>query len=173
MDPFIGEIRIMPYNGNFITRGWAPCNGQLIDIRQNTALFSLLGTTFGGNGTTTFGVPNLNGRAVVGAGITYRAGTAQGTESVTLTGDQTPMHVHSISATVPVSIENGSQNAAQGGFFAANGQEQYGSGASGQTANVLSGNTDSVGQGQPHENRMPFLTLGYFIAIQGEFPQRQ
>lgn len=173
MDPFLGEIRIMPYGGNFITRGWAPCSGQILPIQQNTALFSLLGATYGGNGTSNFALPNLNGRAIMGAGSGNPAGAMQGTESVTLTSDQTPPHAHSISATVPVSTTNGSQSSAQNGYFAANGQEQYGQGASGSTGNVLSGNTAIVGGGQPHENRMPFLVLGYFIALQGIFPPRQ
>ncbi|RZK95112.1 MAG: phage tail protein [Hymenobacter sp.] len=173
MDPFMGEIRLMPYPNGYITRGWAPCNGQLLPIRQNTALFALLGVAYGGDGSTTFGLPNLNGRAITGQGSSNPMGAMQGTESVTLTSDQTPLHTHSISATVPVSTANGGQNSAQNGYFAASGQEQYGQGASGQTANVLSGNTTPVGSGQAHENRMPFLALGYFIAMQGIFPQRQ
>ena len=173
MDVFLGEIRLMPYGGNFVTRGWAACNGQLLAINQNTALFALLGTTFGGNGTNTFALPNLNGRAIVGAGSTYQPGTTQGTETVTLTREQMPSHAHTLSATVAVSSANGGQSGASSGYFAANAKEQYGEGASGQTANVLSGTTAPVGSNQPHENRMPFLALGYFIAVQGIFPQRQ
>lgn len=172
MDPFVGEIRLMPYGTNFVTRGWAACNGQLLAVNQNTALFSLLGNTYGGNGTSNFGLPNLNGRAIVGSGTTYPPGTVQGAESVTLNGNQVAPHAHSLSATVAVSSAEGGQNTAQGGYFAANAKEQYGEGASGQTANVLSGPTAPVGGNQPHENRMPFLALGYFIALQGVFPQR-
>lgn len=173
MDPFVGEIRIMPYSGNFITRGWAPCNGQTMSIPQNAALFSLLGVTYGGDGRTTFNLPNLNGRAIMGAGNGNRPGIAIGTESVTLDNTQTPLHTHSISTTVPVAVSGGTQNSAQGGYFTSYKQEQYGASASGQIANVLSGSTSVVGEGQPHENRMPFLTLGYFIALTGIFPQRQ
>jgi microcystin-dependent protein len=172
MDPFVGEIRLMPYGNNFITNGWAPCNGQVMAITQNTALFSLLGIIYGGDGRRTFNLPNLNGRAIMGAGNGNRPGIAIGTESVTLDNTQTPLHTHNISATVPVAVSGGTQNSAQGGYFTSNPQEQYGASASGQTANILSGNTSVVGEGQAHENRMPFLVLGYFIALTGIYPER-
>ena len=181
MDPFVGEIRLMPYS--FAPRGWALCQGQLLPIQQNTALFALLGTQYGGNGTTTFALPDLRGRAVVGQGqgpglTNYAQGQMAGAESVTLLSAQIPAHVHSLASatnTVPASSNLGAANTPAGGYFAKNAAEQYGQAvnAAGNMAPTLKGNSGIAGGGQAHENRQPFLALNYCIATQGVFPQRQ
>lgn len=178
MDPFLGEIRLLPFT--FAPRGWALCQGQLIPIRQNTALFALLGTQYGGDGSTTFALPDLRGRAVVGKdqgpGLTnYAQGAMVGTENVTLLASEMPAHVHNGAATgtIPVSVASGTQNSPAGGYFSATTAEQYGTADTGNdTASMLSGTATAAGGSQPHENRMPFLTLNYCIALQGIFPPR-
>ncbi|GAB3829256.1 phage tail protein [Hymenobacter jeollabukensis] len=179
MDPFVGEIRLMPYS--FTTRGWLPCDGRLLPIQSNTALFSLLGTRYGGNGQTTFALPDLRGRAVVGmgqgAGLSpYIQGEVTGTENVTLKPLELAMHSHSVTASVPANSARGTASSPQSDFYAATAPqaEQYGTAPNnGNMANLLSGTTAAVGGNQPHENRMPFLALAYFIAAQGVFPPRQ
>jgi len=176
MDPFLGEIRLMPYR--FTNRGWLPCQGQLLPISQNTALFSLLGTTFGGNGQTTFGLPDLRGRAIVGQGqgpglSNYIAGKQTGTETVKLATAEMPVHTHTMSATVPVSNIGGTVGSPQGSFFAQEVKEQYsGTPNNGTMAPTLMyGNTDEVGGGEVHNNLMPYLVLAYCIATNGVYPQ--
>jgi microcystin-dependent protein len=180
MDPFVGEIRIMPYS--FITNGWAQCSGQLLAINRYTALFALLGTTYGGDGRTTFALPNLNGRAVVGAGqgpglSSYPQGTVVGTETVTLNQTQLPAHTHAIGPlTVPVNSANATVVSPAGAVFAeVPGSSAFGGGTANgpMAAGLLSGTTDAIGSSTPHENRMPHLALSYVIALQGVFPQRQ
>jgi microcystin-dependent protein len=177
MDPFVGEIRLMPYT--FAPMGWALCQGQLLAIQSNTALFSLLGTRYGGNGTTTFALPDLRGRAAIGMGQgaglqPYQQGMAVGTENVTVLQTQLAPHSHSLTAPIPANGTRGTSNTPQGGFYALTSSEQYGTTANnGNMATLLSGTTSVVGGTQPHENRMPFIVLNYCIALQGIFPQRQ
>ncbi|RYY14459.1 MAG: phage tail protein [Cytophagaceae bacterium] len=179
MDPFVGEIRLMAIT--FAPRGWAACQGQTMSIAQNTALFSLLGTQYGGDGRTTFGLPNLSGRTYVGAGqgaglSPYPQGAATGTEGVTLTLDQMPAHTHTLTpTTLPVNTGTGGQSTPVGGYYAqAPGSTPYSLDGGGNMApDVLTGMATPIGNGQAHENRMPFLTLQYCIATQGIFPQRQ
>ena len=179
MDPFVGEIRLMPYS--FAPRGWQLCDGSLLQIRQNTALFSLLGTRYGGDGQNTFAIPDLRGRAAVGMGqgpglTNYPQGTKAGTEAVTLQLQQMPAHIHSMtgSATLPASTGSGAKSTPTGNYFAKEPVEQYGQAANGgNTKPMLNGTTSAAGGGQPHENRMPFLVMNYCIALQGVFPQRQ
>jgi len=173
MDPFLGEIRIMPYGGNFVTRGWALCNGQLLSIPQYSGLFSLLGTAFGGNGTSTFGLPNLSGRLAIGPDGSAQRGAVMGTETVTLQLNESALHAHTISGPVPVAAGTGNNNSPAGAYFATTPSEAFSPTAdAGLTATMLSGTTGPAGGNLPHENRMPYLTLGYFIATQGVFPQR-
>lgn len=173
MEPFLGEIRIMPYGGNFITRGWAPCNGQLLPIPQNTALFALLGTAFGGNGTSTFGLPSLNGRLAIGPDGSTQRGAVVGTETVTIQPNEAALHAHAVSGSVPVAAGTGGSSSPAGTYFATAPAEAFSPKAdAGPTATMLSGTTGPAGGSQPHENRMPYLALGYFIATQGVFPQR-
>ena len=170
-EPFLAEIRIFPYN--FAPRGWAFCQGQLLSISQNTALFSIIGTTYGGNGITTFGLPDLQGRVPVhvgqGPGLSpYDLGQEGGTETVTLLATQIPPHSH------PARCLNGMANSAapNSNVWAidAGGNPQYGSikAAGTMAPNIVA----AAGGGQPHNNIQPYLTLNYCIALQGIFPTR-
>ena len=165
MEGTIGEIRL--FAGNFAPRAWAFCWGQLLSIAQNTALFSILGTTYGGNGQTTFALPDLRGRVPVsqgqGPGLSpYSLGEQGGVETVTLLQQQIPAHTHSQPTTNGQQTTNRPNNAlpAQGGVSAT---ESDGSAFH---------PTTSVGGNQPHENRSPYLALNYIIALQGIFPSR-
>jgi microcystin-dependent protein len=156
-DPYLCEILIVPYN--FAPRGWAFCNGQLLNIASNAALFAILGTTYGGNGTTTFALPNLNGRAPIGVGQgpalpNYTLGQTTGAETHTLTVNQMPTQAISFNE-IMVRGTGGTQGTglAKGG--------------------VLGNTTLNVsGDGQAHNNMPPYLVMNYIIALQGVFPPR-
>ncbi|MVN75664.1 phage tail protein [Hymenobacter sp. HMF4947] len=165
---FLGEIILLACN--FPPKGYAFCNGQLIPLSQNTALFSLLGTTYGGNGQTTFALPDLRGRLPIGAGqgaglSLYDLGTSGGTEAETLTADQLPAHTH----TLAYSTALGTVGSPEGAYLASNasGLAQYGTTGTGNMAP-----TGSPGSGQAHSNMQPYLALNYCIALQGIFPPR-
>jgi microcystin-dependent protein len=166
-EPFIGEIRIFGFN--FAPRGWALCNGQILSIAQNTALFSLLGTTYGGNGQTTFALPNLQSRVPVhfgqGPGLSpYVLGQQGGTETVTLNTNQMPNHSHLVAAS------SVSPNASRPGnaFLAANGAYQTAPDGTTMNPAMIQGS----GGSQPHDNIQPYLTLNFCIALEGIFPSR-
>lgn len=166
-EPFLGEIRIFPYN--FAPRGWALCQGQILPIAQNTALFSLLGTTYGGNGQTTFALPDLRGRTPVGVGqgpglSSIDLGEVAGSETVTLTVNQMPSHNHAANAT-----QSAASATRPSGQFPAGGGA-YGSPSDGSTlAPTFIAN---AGGNQPVGLRPPFLGLEYCIALAGIFPSR-
>ena len=168
-DPFLGQLAIVPYN--FEPRGWAFCNGQILSIAQNTALFSLLGTTFGGNGVSTFALPDLRGRVVLGAGqgpglSDRQLGEMAGEESVTLSIQQMPMHTHVVNA----SGQEAGQVTASGNFWASKSRVALYSSTPDTT---MSGNAVGLSGGsQPHDNMMPYTTLHYIIALFGVFPSR-
>ncbi|QNH63081.1 phage tail protein [Hymenobacter sediminicola] len=180
MDPFVGEIRLMALN--FAPVGWALCQGQILPIQQNTALFSLLGTTYGGNGQNTFGLPDLRGRTYAGVGqgeglSPYPQGAVLGTETETLLLPQLPMHVHTLApSTMPVNNGTADQQKVSNAYYAtppAGQPAQYAlDGGVNMAADLLSGTAGPAGNGKAHENRMPFLVLNYCIALQGVFPQR-
>lgn len=175
-EPFIGEIRMTGFN--YAPVGWALCDGSLLPIAQNQALFALLGTQFGGNGSTTFGLPDLRGRVPLGPGkgaqtSIYQVGANGGSESVTLTAGQMPAHSHALAAASVV----GGSTSPQNNFIA----EIYDSGAGGATQafnNASNGGTmnpaaiANSGGNQPHENRQPYLCVNFIIATQGIWPQR-
>lgn len=173
-DPFLAEIRI--FTGNFAPNGWALCNGQLMSISQNTALFSLLGTTYGGDGKSSFGLPNLTGSAPMqqgqGPGLSQRfLGEAAGEQTVTLLSNEMPMHTHLPNA---YAGNAGSGDAANGiwgeAVFSKVGVALY----STAPPNVLM-NPQAIGitgGNQPHNNMPPYLCLNFIIALQGIFPQR-
>jgi len=173
-DPWIGEIALVPYN--FAPRGWAFCDGQLLPINQNTALFSLLGTQFGGNGQTTFALPDLRGRVPLhvggsgaGPGLSaYSVGEMGGVENITLIASQMPTHNHLVNA----SSANGTSDSPSNNIMGKNasGVPQYGTGA--PNAAMAAGAIANTGGNQPHENRPPFLGLNYIIALEGIFPSR-
>ena len=160
-DPFIGEIRMVGFD--FAPRGWALCNGQLLPINQNTALFSLLGTQYGGNGQTTFALPDLRGRAALhqgsAPGLTPReVGQEGGAEVVSLTTGQLPPHTHS----QPAGGRKSSGKPV--------GRAPAAGGAYDDPVAKLMAPTGSTGNGAPHENMAPFLVVSFIIALQGVFP---
>ena len=180
-DQYLGEIRI--FAGNFAPQGWALCQGQTLSISANTALFSLLGTTYGGNGTTNFNLPNLAGRCVLGMGTsttgsTYIEGTAQGTENVALTQANLPSHTHSFAPQVnntnanltdPTGAIPAVVNDGAGGRDSTQYPGYTQSAATGAGASQLTG---SAGQGLPTSNMQPYLVINYIIALVGIFPPR-
>ncbi|WP_210520948.1 phage tail protein [Hymenobacter terricola] len=177
MDPFVGEIRAVGFN--FAPRGWAICDGSLLAIRTNTALFSLIGTHYGGDGKVTFGLPDLRGRAIVntgpGPGLTeYPLGSVTGTENVTLDLSTIPPHVHTLNSTVQVHSGGASTGSPASNYPADTNDNQYGeNGGSGtMAAGAVKGTAAPVGGSQPHTNLMPYLVVSYVIALQGIFPQR-
>lgn len=177
-EPFIAEIRI--FAGNFAPRSWAFCNGQLLPISQNTALFSLIGTTYGGDGRTTTALPNMQGRAPMhpgrGPGLTSRRlGQRGGTQSETITEAQTPSHTHSFTADASTGGFGGG-----GGADTAEAVDHYlaSTSASGQiyadgnTNPVPMANATATGGNQPHNNVQPLIAINYIIALQGLYPSR-
>ena len=177
-NPFVAEIRV--FAGNFPPRGWAFCQGQLLPISQNTALFSLLGTNFGGDGRVTFGLPNLQGSLAGGVGngpgLTPRVvGEIDGVETVTLLTSETPSHVHVMQAkNANATVADPSGAALAKGNYAAGGKN--GAVATYQTATPdVQMNAQALtpqGSGGAHNNMMPTVALNYIIALQGVFPAR-
>lgn len=172
-DPFVAEIRMFPFN--FAPKGWAFCDGQLMPISQNTALFSLLGTFYGGDGKSTFALPDLQGRAPIhqgqGQGLSDRfLGEESGVESVTLLQTEMPLHTH---AAVNCRTALGNSQTPAGQTWAGNGlAKQYVPAASG-TNDIMHVQALSISGGSfPHNNRMPYLTVNFCIAMQGVFPPR-
>lgn len=179
MDPFVGEIRAVGFN--FAPRGWALCQGQLLNISQNAALFSLLGTYYGGDGRSTFGLPDLRGRLIVqpgqGAGLSaYQLGQLSGTESETLLATQLPAHTHQASGlTVSASsaTTNEVSNPAGNVPASSNAVQRYSTSPDVQMATgSVTGTATPVGDGGAHPNLLPYLALNYVIALTGIFPQR-
>ena len=170
-DPFVAEIRLFPFN--FAPKGWAFCNGQLMPLSQNTALFSLVGITYGGNGSSNFALPNLQGRAAMhpgqGAGLSARnLGDSGGSAAVTLLQSEIPAHAHTLAA----SNEIGEDRKAVGEAMArSTGGPLYGAVPS-TPVTLAAEAVAPVGGNQPHNNLMPYLTLNFCIALQGVFPPR-
>ncbi len=163
-EPFLSEIRIMSFS--FAPKGWALCNGQFLPINQNQALFALLGTTFGGNGQTTFALPDLRGQVPIHSGAGFTLGTKGGQQAHTITISEMPTHVH---------FENASNNAqggnnAPGNRFLGSGNNMYHSVQNLQTFNPAT--VSNTGGSQAHLNMQPFLTLSFCIALQGIFPSQ-
>ncbi len=163
-EPFIGEIRVVSFG--FPPRGWAFCNGQLLPIAQNQALFSILGTTYGGDGRTTFALPNLQGAAALHVGAGLFLGQQGGAETVTLNQSQLPIHTHRVSG----SSANVNARTPVGGTWGASSTNSYGTGAPDVGTNPL--NLTPVGGSQPHVNIQPYLVLNLIIALIGIFPSR-
>jgi microcystin-dependent protein len=175
-DQFLAEIRVFPFN--FAPTGWAFCDGQLLPISQNTALFSLLGTQYGGDGKSTFALPDLQGRVPVGQGqgpglSPYSVGEELGTETVTLPAGEMPTHSHSLNAEDP-SIQGADQSvpSASGVLAASTGGFAYRPDASLQPVAMNAATVAAQGGGQAHNNLQPYLTLTFCIALQGIFPPR-
>ena len=174
--PFLGEVRT--FAGDYAPRNWAMCNGQLLSIAQNTALFSLLGTTFGGNGVQTFALPNLQGTLAIsqgsGPGLTPRTlGEVGGTEQVTLLQGNLPIHSHSLNATSQPAAVGNPSNSVLPGTIASPGTLYINPGTPTPIPEVFPAITCGIaGQSLPHDNMMPALVITYIIALSGIFPTR-
>ncbi|AWV99374.1 phage tail protein [Arcticibacterium luteifluviistationis] len=172
-EPFLAEIRI--FAGNFAPRGWSFCGGQLLPISQNTALFSLIGTTYGGDGRTTTALPNLQGRAAMhpgrGPGLTTRRlGERGGSETVTLSEAQMPSHTHAMRA----SSEQASVSSPVGGVLATTvpSKMPYATASASNLVPMNLGGLETKGGGQAHNNMQPYLALNFIMALTGLFPSR-
>ncbi|WP_126652562.1 phage tail protein [Chryseobacterium aureum] len=169
-DPYLGQIAFVPYN--FVPKNWASCDGQLLPIAQNQALFALLGTTYGGNGTTNFALPDMRGRMLVhngqapGGPTNYTMGQIGGSESVTLLVSQMPAHNHTVNAVTAEGNQNSPTNTLPADTKVLD--KEY----SDATANTTMKSTmvNNTGGSQPHENRPPFITLKCIISLVGIFP---
>ncbi|MEM9919159.1 MAG: tail fiber protein [Bacteroidota bacterium] len=188
MNGFIGEMRM--FGGNFAPRNWALCNGQLLSIAQNTALFSIIGTIYGGDGRTTFALPDMRGRVPLSAGTgpglpTYRQGQRSGQEEVTINLLTMPNHTHGINVITPPSVtvgtngDNATENAGGGNQLGASSALAY-NGTAADPGEELGGTFISAptytsgltGANQGHNNIQPYLVLNYVICLQGIFPSR-
>jgi microcystin-dependent protein len=172
MDPFVAEIRIFPFN--FAPKGWAFCDGQILPLSQNTALFSLLGTTYGGDGKSNFALPDMQGNAPMhpgqGPGLSlHDLGETGGSETVSLLESEIPAHSHSMGAqnvplgTVQTPSGNVYSHPASGNLF---------NSANPQVVNMSDNTLAPAGGDQPHNNMQPYLTLNFCIALQGVYPPR-
>jgi microcystin-dependent protein len=169
-EPFVGEIRM--FAGNFAPRGWAFCDGQLLAVSQNDALFSLLGTIYGGDGRTTFGLPDLRGRLPIHAGTgpglsPRRLGSKGGAEKVTLTVNQLPSHTHPMQASIDAATTPNPENNVLAETLTTTPYIQ-----DNLTANLNTNAVTSVGGSQSHTNLMPFLCIHFIIALFGIYPSR-
>lgn len=169
-EPFLSEIRIFSFN--FPPKGWAFCNGQLLPINQNQALFSLLGTTYGGNGQTTFALPNLRGQAPIHFGDGFTLGQAGGQSAHTLTLSEMPMHLHGLNSNLCIGGQaiNATLGEPTSNYWANNGKAHYST--SNPDAVMHPSAVTNVGGSQPHTNMQPYLVLNFCIALQGIFPSR-
>ncbi len=171
-EPFVAEIRM--FGGNFAPRGWALCDGQLLPIAQNTALFSILGTTYGGDGRTSFALPDLRGRVSLhegqGPGLSpYALGNKSGVEHVTLAVNEIPAHNHKVEANPdpgnspsPVNAIPGAETAGAVDLWSTNAKN----------GDMKASMIQNTGGSQQHKNRQPYLVVNYIIALQGLFPSR-
>ena len=168
-EPFLSEIRLMPFV--FAPRGWALCNGQLLPINQNQALFALLGTTYGGDGRVTFALPDLRGRSPLHVGAGTSLGERGGEEAHTLTVGELPGHSHALSASSDVANTH-LPGAALPAGKPRGGINRYAAAGSGNSALHPGSLTSTPGGGQAHNNLQPYLTLTFVIALQGIFPSQ-
>jgi microcystin-dependent protein len=162
-DPYIGEIRM--FAGNFAPVGWAFCAGQMLPISENDALFNLIGTTYGGDGQTTFGLPDLRGRIPLHQGAGMTLGGNGGAENVTLTATQLPAHSHPLMASTGpgnVNTPGGNVTAESAGVKIYYADEP--------TVNLAAGACSSVGGSQPHDNFQPYLCINFIVALSGIYP---
>jgi microcystin-dependent protein len=167
--PFLAEIKIVSFG--FAPKGWAQCNGQLLPINQNQALFSLLGTTYGGDGRVNFALPDFRGRIPIHVGGGWLEGQKAGEEFHTVNQQEMPAHTHTLNGSTqstPASLTQDPTN----GFMAAPNSANYVSPNAGQLTTINPTTVTNVGSSQPHENRQPFLVLNFVIALQGIFPSR-
>jgi microcystin-dependent protein len=167
---FLGQVKL--FAGNFAPQGWHDCDGSLLPISENTALFALIGTTYGGDGQTTFALPDLRGRAAIGVGqgpglSSYVLGETGGQENVTLTVNQLPSHAHTLQATSALG-----SSASPATLAPSASPDGIGAYASTPNATMNASTLEGAGGGQPHENMKPFLAVRYIICVSGIFPSR-
>ncbi|EHW0692315.1 phage tail protein [Vibrio parahaemolyticus] len=172
-ESFLGEIRM--FAGNFAPHNWAYCDGQLMSIAQHDALYSLLGTVYGGDGRSTFGIPDLRGRAPIhqgtGVGLTRRdMGRRFGTENVSLAATEMPQHNHPMQASLDPAEVSSPENAVIASQKGAD--TLFGPGVVGRMTELSPDAVDYAGESVPHENMMPYLALNFIICLQGTYPQR-
>ena len=165
-DPFIGQLALFPWG--LIPRYWAPCQGQTMSIQQNQALFSLLGTTYGGDGVRTFNLPDLRGRTPVGAGNGLALGQQAGEEMHTLTNLEVPSHTHLLQGT----STTGDTDKPNGNLLGATTSNQTVYQPNPDGSNLAAGTMGPYGNGQPHENRSPYVAMNWCISLSGIFPSR-
>ncbi|MEZ4523296.1 MAG: tail fiber protein [Thermomicrobiales bacterium] len=163
-EPFLAEVRIVGFN--FAPRGWAFCDGQILPINQNQSLYSLLGTTYGGDGETTFALPDLRGRTPIHVGNGHQQGQKAGEETHTLSVNEMPQHTHP----AMTSSAQPSSPVPEGNVLAASLNELYADPSN--LVDLQAGTVRNVGGGQAHENMQPYLALNFCIALQGLFPSR-
>ena len=163
--PFLGEIKIISWN--FAPKGWAFCNGQFLPINQNQALFSLFGTMYGGNGQTTFALPDVRGKVPVHVGDGFTQGEVGGSSSVTIRSQTMAQHLHFVNVT---NNDATSPNPANDVIISKSVAQSYGPGSN--LSPMAATTIGNVGGSQPHDNRQPFLVLNFIVALQGVFPSR-
>ena len=167
-EPFLSEIKLVSFN--FPPKGWALCNGQLLPINQNQALFALLGTVYGGNGQTNFALPNLRGRVPIHMGSGHTLGEAAGSTSVTINLQTMPQHLHFAQGSTTQADQANVAVSGNGNILAATQGNQYGPAAS--LTSLIPDSVSNFGGSQPHNNMMPYLVLNFIIALQGIFPSQ-
>jgi microcystin-dependent protein len=173
--PYIGQIAMVGFN--FAPRNWAVCNGQLLSIAQNTALFSILGTTYGGNGTTNFALPDLRGRApmhvgtAAGTNVSVVLGETLGEEGASLLTTEMPAHGHTVSGeALACGVDPGTSSDPVGRYPAVNSRPLYADSPTGNLGTIFT--TGTTGGALPHDNMQPYLTVNFIIALNGIFPAR-
>lgn len=164
-EPFLAEIRMVSFN--FAPKGWALCNGQLMPINQNQALFSLLGTTYGGDGRTTFALPDLQGKTPIHVGNGFTEGQTAGEIAHTLNISELPTHSHTLNA---ASTNTGNVNTPDGAFLANSAPAEIFTSVGGQPVAMAPSTISAYGGSQSHNNMQPYLVIGFCIALQGIFP---
>ncbi len=165
-EPYLAEVRIFGFN--FPPNGWALCNGQILPINQNQALYSLLGTTYGGDGRTTFGLPDLRGRSPIHKSSSHPLGQSAGQETVSLSVAEMPAHTHTAQANPNPATTDSANNGAN--LLAKSPEQIYRTPTT--LVNMAASSITNTGNNQGHENMQPFLTLNFSIALQGLFPPR-
>ncbi|CAM2007922.1 phage tail protein [Acanthopleuribacter pedis] len=166
-EPFLAEVRIVGFN--FAPRGWAFCDGQILPINQNQSLYSLLGTTYGGDGRTSFALPDMRGRAPMHVGNGHREGQKSGEETHTLAANEMPNHQHSLTA---VSTDATAVLPTSSLLLASVPTRLYSEYSAAEAVTLHTGTIANVGGGQAHENMQPYIAVNFCIALQGLFPSR-
>lgn len=168
-NPYLGEIRL--FAGNFAPRGWALCNGQLLSINQNQALFSLLGTYYGGDGRVTFALPNMQGRVPIQVGDNFTLGQSGGELNHTITLNELPAHTHTATVTRQATKSDGTQDGPNENYPAVSSTNAYGATAD-TNMEPITTSTQATGASVPVNNMQPYLVLNYIISLQGLYPSR-